>query len=351
MKRQLLMAILWAGVACAEEPPTIHFDVTTLDLGPTVEGGSYTGRFTFANLGTSTLRVGTPETTCGCTVASVTPDTLKQGEMGEIQFTLDLTNLRGPTEKTITVPSNDPANPKVTLTIKTDIKPVFDVAPQLLAFGDVEAGETVKAVVTVKRVDGRKLAISQVAASSEFIRVQVEPVEESEGKEARLVVTATANGKPQTVSDLLQIYVEGSPKPVLFVAMAGRLLGYLNVQPAALTWKVPDRGRWPADGADATMLRSVVISSSKKDSPLELRDFASTVEVMIVKVVPVEEGRKYEVMMKLAEPLDQSERGALRIETNLAEQPVIEVPLLIQVEQPEKSSPPKEASPSPAGGK
>src|ERR1043166_6995333 len=138
MKRELLAVTLFAmatiGVARADgtnktpeaakptEPPgKIQFDKTVYDFGSTSFVDSVTGTFTFQNAGTGELKVGKPQPSCGCTVASVKPEVLKPGEKGELVFKVNIGGARGTLEKHITVPSNDPQSPKVSLSIKANI--------------------------------------------------------------------------------------------------------------------------------------------------------------------------------------------------------------------------------------
>src|SRR5436190_6942147 len=128
----VLGTVLTVSVVLAEDHPKIQFEKLIQDLGIANEGGSLSGKFYFTNTGTALLEVQPPETSCGCTVASVKPDKLKPGEQGEIYFTLDFTNIRGPAEKSITVPSNDPQHPLTQLILKAQVTPVFAFTPELL---------------------------------------------------------------------------------------------------------------------------------------------------------------------------------------------------------------------------
>src|SRR5260221_2534060 len=87
-RRRLCAAVLGLLLAAtllrAEDQPKIQFEKLIQDLGIANEGGSLAGKFYFTNTGTALLEVQPPETSCGCTVASVKPDKLKPGEKGEI---------------------------------------------------------------------------------------------------------------------------------------------------------------------------------------------------------------------------------------------------------------------------
>ena len=104
----------------AQGTPRIQFDKTVYDFGVTSGVQSVTGTFTFSNTGNGELQVDKPMPSCGCTVASVEPGYSKAGEKGELVFTLNMYNFVGRIAKTISVPSNDPTNTNVVLSLEVD---------------------------------------------------------------------------------------------------------------------------------------------------------------------------------------------------------------------------------------
>ncbi|MGD0652672.1 MAG: DUF1573 domain-containing protein [Verrucomicrobiia bacterium] len=151
MKRAttLLAAVLWTGAmgiaALAEGAPKIQFDQTVYDFGKTSQVASVSGVFKFKNTGDGLLKVEPPKPSCGCTVAGLKPDTLPPGETGELPFTLSLGQVKAQFEKHIAVKSNDPQTPEVSLTIKVDYTPLYDINPMTLvprlAFGMNDADQ------------------------------------------------------------------------------------------------------------------------------------------------------------------------------------------------------------------
>jgi hypothetical protein len=330
----LIGATLTAATAQAAPAPKIHFEKTVYDVGRVVEGTSVSGNFSFYNAGDAVLEVTNLDTSCGCTVASVKPDKLKPGEKGDIFFTLDLINARGPNEKRITVPSNDPQNPKVDLTIKVEVTPIFEFEPQLVFLGEISPGKTARGEVHIKRLDGKKLVLTEVEKDKEFITTKIVPDEKSNGQAATVIVEAKPTGAPGAFSDMLQIFVTNVVKPSLLIPVVGQLLGGINLQPEELVWNIPDPAHFPGPDPDATTVRSVIVSADLPDHPLEVHDFASTFEDLLVRVVRVENGKKFKVLLKLDQPLKESAEGVLTFETNLRTQPRVELPLKFNVAKP-----------------
>ncbi len=187
MKREFLAAVLLAvatiGSARADgtnapaastnaPAPKLQFDKTVYDFGSTSLVESVTGTFTYQNTGAGELKIQKPQPSCGCTVASVKPDTLKPGEKGELVFTVRVAGQRGQLEKHITVPSNDPQAGKVNLAIKIEMKQVLEVTPQNVNLvRQFRQGTTTNVTVVAVTGQGRQEAssISKTEAQQQIL--------------------------------------------------------------------------------------------------------------------------------------------------------------------------------------
>jgi hypothetical protein len=87
--------------------PKIEFEKDKFDFGSVQEGTKLEYTFNFKNTGGSDLEIGEIQTSCGCTVASISSKTIKPGESGNIKVVFDTTNKSGKTTRTISVPSID----------------------------------------------------------------------------------------------------------------------------------------------------------------------------------------------------------------------------------------------------
>ena len=307
-----------ASFAFAENVPKLEFEKTTFDFGKVTEGDQISGKFILHNAGDAMLKIQTPETSCGCTVASVKPEALQPGETGEISFQLDLTNARGPVKKTMTVPSNDPHQPKITLILAGDVKPLFEIDPEIVFFDEVPPGEPAREAIRVRRLDGKKLAIGKAELSRPSLRAFVNT---NDGTTAELVVEAKGTGKAEEFSDILSVTLANAAKPAFHVPVAGKFVPSIKVEPSSLLWT-------------GISEQKILVSSTTTNRPLMLGNIASTLEELLVKVDAVREGQSYEVTVKLPVLLPESAEGVLTFDTNFPDHPTITVPLRIVVLQP-----------------
>ncbi len=319
-----------AAPAPSGPAPKISFDQTTYDFGTTSQVDQVAGKFTFKNSGEAVLELKKPTTSCGCTVAKLQPETLKPGETGELSFTLNIGMSKGHIEKHITVPSNDPQTPSVNLTIKADIKPTFEINPQQINLGDLHQGITTNAVVTIKRVDGKKLAISKVEPSNPTLTAKIQPSENPDEQSAQILIEAKADGAPRRFTDSVKIFTEATDKPAFIVTVVGRVIGDIALTPEALFWGISDPSNWPGPSPEVMTTRKVTVASTKNE-PLELRNVTSTVKELTLEVETVETGKTYTVLAKLSQPPAESERGTISFETNYASQPKVDLPVIINV--------------------
>jgi len=338
MKLAILTLALGVGVAAtttrAANSAQIRFDQTVYSFGTATEGDEVGGKFRFHNAGDAVLMVQTPETSCGCTVASVKPDLLKPSESGEIVFTLDLTNARGAVSKSITVPSNDPQQSSVTLMITGVVKAVYDFSPQFVLFADAVPGQTNQETIQVQRLDGKPLQITKAELTKKFLKVTVIPETNSPARAARLVIEAQATGQEEQFTDMLTVYMGNSTKASFLIPVAGRLLAAVQLEPESLVWKIPNPEGWPGPNAEAATTRTLIVSTTRTDRPFNIGDFASSLDELLVKVVEVEKQKKFEVTVKLLNAPPHSEEGYLSFETNVPDQPSVTVPVLIEVGRP-----------------
>jgi hypothetical protein len=101
--------------------PKINFTQNTFDFGKIKQGESVSYEYIFTNIGKSDLLIRKVTAACGCTAVITTADVIPAGKTGTIKTTFNSSGKTGTQNKTITVITNDPENPKVILWIKGEI--------------------------------------------------------------------------------------------------------------------------------------------------------------------------------------------------------------------------------------
>jgi len=102
--------------------PKIIFNNTNFDFGTVKSGEKVEHSFVFKNEGKSNLIIRKLSPSCGCTVASLKSNTIIPGDSTSVDIVFNSTGRNGLQKKQVSVISNDPGNPEVTLRINGSIK-------------------------------------------------------------------------------------------------------------------------------------------------------------------------------------------------------------------------------------
>jgi hypothetical protein len=101
--------------------PKAVFVANSFDFGKITQGETVKTDFKFTNKGKSDLTIYKVKTSCGCTASEPEKKVLKPGESSNIHVSFNSAGKHGAEEKSVTVYSNDPSAPEITLTIKANI--------------------------------------------------------------------------------------------------------------------------------------------------------------------------------------------------------------------------------------
>jgi len=334
----LLAALLTLGLLCestrAQGVPKIQFDQTVYDFGATSQVTTVSGVFKFKNTGDGVLKMEKPKPSCGCTAAEVKPDTLPPGTAGEIPFTLNLGFYRGNLEKHISVRSNDPLTPEVSLTIKVNYTPLYELNPMTLApnlaFGVNETNQ----YTTVTRTDGKPLGITSLETSAPWITAAVVPDGGTEATNARIRITITREGTPRRFNEYVHIHTADQTNgPASSIYLYGEVAGEVSVTPEALYWSITGVAKPAAERSTAEITQHVVIRLAS-GQPVELKNPQSTIKGIKVELVPKEDGKAYDLIARLEEVPDSTVSGQVSFETSVAAQARIELPVIVNVFKP-----------------
>jgi hypothetical protein len=318
----------------AEGTPKIQFDQTVFDFGKTSQVATVSGVFKFKNIGDGVLKMEAPQPSCGCTVAAVKPDTLPPGTTGEIPFTLNLGFYRAILEKNISVRSNDPLTPDVPLTILVDYTPLYELTPMTispsLAFGMNETNQ----FTTLTRTDGKPLHIVRLEGSQPWITATVAPGDQGTVTNARICVAIKRDGAPRRYNEYVRVYTAGqSNSPSASLYLYGEDMGEVSLTPEALYWSITGDHNAPAGRTGTPVAQHVEIRSAS-GRPMELKNPQSTIKGIQVELVPKEDGRAYELIARLDAVPVSTVSGNVSIETSVASQPRIELPVIVNVFNP-----------------
>ena len=111
-------------------------------------------------------------------------------------------------------------------------------------------------------------------------------------------------------------------------------MGDIKLEPEAVSWGVPEVGYARRNHIDIIREQTLTISSTQTNQPLELRNVTCDMEKLSVKLSTLEEGKRYELQVRLLGRLKESLHGTISFDTNLPSLPTVHVPVEINVWKP-----------------
>ena len=140
-----LIAKVFSAVLCfgmiATAQAQLTWEKTEIELHPKSTDGDAVANFKYQNRGKTPIRITSVKSSCGCTVASSKKDDVAPGEKGEVTATFHIGGRTGLQQKTITVETNDTAQPVTSLVLKAMIEQAIDIQPTFVFW---QAGEAPK---------------------------------------------------------------------------------------------------------------------------------------------------------------------------------------------------------------
>lgn len=323
----LCAAVLLAAPAAAQElHPRAVLPEPNYDAGKVAKGESIVHDFVIRNDGEAPLQITDVRPACGCTVADY-DKTIAPGETGKIHATLDSSTFDGPISKSITVLTNDPVNPKLTLAVKATVQPYLFIQPGYARFVQAQQSEpgSVKQILFTTTFDD--LQILGIESPYPFLDVSYrEAKEEDEPREhgvgRQWVVELTldyARAPVGTLAEYVTIRTNHPDQAVLRLPVSGFVRPMIAVTPTAA-----DFGEIKLDQEQKA---SMLIHSFATEA-VQVTSAETDVEGVELSVKPVEEGRKYNLYVTLSPEMPKGPfEGTIEIKTDSKKTPTITVPL------------------------
>jgi hypothetical protein len=308
--------------------PSIEFKELTYDFGEIEEGQEVTHIYKFNNTGKGSLKVDSVRTSCGCTAALVTAETVAPGAEGDIKVTFKTAGKKGDQAKRITVRSNDPKNPIVTLTIKGKVKVELDVTPDTIFFGQIKKNQGLQREIKIMPSNQKDFKIESIKSSSEFITTTMDKYKEAEMTGYKVMVNLSEKMKPGSVSESITINTNNTKKPQIKISISGRILGDIVVTPTSLSFV--------SSAMDVKNIRRLVVVNDGP-TPMKIEKVIIDKPEFSYEIKEVTEGKQIEieVTFKPTTKTDPRISTPLKIITNNPDQKEIDIPMYASLRQAE----------------
>lgn len=132
-------------------PPRIQLSTRVWDFGKMWFAEKCETDIEIKNIGGSNLQFLDVKTSCGCTVARPTQQALRPGESDKIHIVYNTRKGVKNVHQTVTISSNDPSEPNITIEVKGEVRNVFDTEPsERITFGQLTQETKSTQVMTLR---------------------------------------------------------------------------------------------------------------------------------------------------------------------------------------------------------
>lgn len=234
-----LTASIGEGVAATVVGPNIEVvGPTEWDFGTIQRQAVEYRDFEIRNSGTETLVLTSIETHCGCVQAWADERRVLPGETLPIHARVTASVYPGRTpQKTITITTNDPDTPILSLMVHGVIEDSFTIEPSPVSFGEVEPGASPAVEVTVRAKGVTPTRAAQVDIGSDVVLVERHPDAETGDVVAALTLRINPDARRGPFDLRLQVmFPPDSGLAPAAVPVTGTIGAALDVAPTAINF-------------------------------------------------------------------------------------------------------------------
>src|SRR5213076_2975479 len=177
MKTHILTLTL-SFIFCLAARAELKWEQTAIELHPAPNDKQAIGHFKYQNAGKTPVHFKSVHASCGCTTAQTQKDEVPPGGSGEITATFNIGDRTGTQVKTVTVETDEAANSKTVLTLKTIIPQQLEITPTFVFWkqGDKPDPKT----ITVKV--GKEFTVKHIKVTSSSPDFQTKVEEKGNGE-------------------------------------------------------------------------------------------------------------------------------------------------------------------------
>ncbi len=296
--------------------PAIFCAEPKYDFGKIYQGKKVEHEFVIENKGASTLNVMSVQPSCGCTTAPISQNVVEPGKTATIKAIFDSSRFEGAVHKTITVSSNDPNHPALTLELTGMIVKMYEAIPPFINFQRIKKNSSFETQITVQGNEGRKPNITSVSFDND-LPFEATFAKKPDSEDYIITVKLKSGIEPRFASGSLIIALQDADLPKLQIPVNGQITGDISVFPPKITFGTVK----PKD-----MLKKILITLDNPDVSVASVDVEPP--ILTTTTTTRQGGMK---MLEIQPQVKESApvgpvKGTINIHTTSKEQALVTVP-------------------------
>ncbi len=209
IRYSLFALFLFLSAAAALAQPKIDVvSGTSIDMGSVYAGEVVQKIAVIRNIGTDTLVISDVKAQCGCTATLMSDKVLAPNDTGKLSISFNTAGRSGHQSKQVYVTSNDPQNPKLTISFSAEVMSVLDIVPKVLAFDKSRVDSVYTRTLTITNPSQTEaVTILDVKSDLPAIKTTLMKNKLMPGEQTQMQVTisptksGTMNGKIEMTTD------------------------------------------------------------------------------------------------------------------------------------------------------
>jgi hypothetical protein len=322
-----LLALAAASAAAA---PVARLEPNFVDFGELEQQETRSAEVVITNAGDEPLKILDIEASCGCTTTALARNLLQPGESVPLQIDFSSKNFSGDQTKVVAITTNDPRQPLLEILIKAYVKVALMIDPPLkrVAFARSPYGQHHTKQVTFTATEQPRLEVDLERYNADLFDLEVVNNYEGNPQVAVLKVTVDETMPAGRHRDIVQLTTNVPGTPRVDIELRCEIVQDLILNDDDVRFRYV----MPGDQLRKT-LKIVPFEEGTRFSITGAEIDVPGLTAAVEEKVP--NGETHVLIDGRAIPTDDERavaakgrmKGTLKIYTDLASQPVIEVPV------------------------
>jgi hypothetical protein len=219
-----LMVALWGAGASAQEWAEKMFDKREHDFGVVARGADAKYRLVITNKYRDPVHIASVTTSCGCTAAKPSKDTLASLESAYIEIVMDTRKFQHQKDSSVTVVIDQPQHAEVRIPIHAYIRTDVVLSPGGAEFGGVTKGEDAERKISVAYAGRGNWKIKDVISKNPNVTAKaVETHRDAANVTYDLQISIKGSAPVGELREQLTVVTDDASNPYIPVLVGGKV--------------------------------------------------------------------------------------------------------------------------------
>jgi hypothetical protein len=244
--------------------PVVRIDPDSYDFGHLVPGSYAEKTFVIKNEGTVPLEFGEIHASCGCTKPVLPVRSLAPGATTELKVGFSVSSEPGEISETVSIPTNDPSRPQVTLAVFAESWVGAFPVPRSLNLGTLRPGGTYQTFIQLQGKDNRPFRITDLLSDVPGFQLSIDGPADAALPVHRVLARYTAGETKGSIRGSLKVVTDRHDARVVAIPFVGEIVGPVSLSPSSLQIAREDIG--------TVVKRVLLLKNEENDSSPKVRE-------------------------------------------------------------------------------